>query len=504
MDVRLRIAVASEGINVAEFCRQFGISRQTFYGWKRRYEADGLAGLEARSRAPHTSPNRARVEVEEAVVALRKELSDLGVDAGAGTIQWHLGRRGMRSVPSQATIWRILVRRGFVVAEPRKRPKASYRRFEASAPNELWQADCVEWVIASGPVKVLSFLDDHSRVALRVKALANATSQATWDTFCEATETWGVPLGQLSDNGLNFSGRLRGHEVLFETELRAIGVVKKLSRPYHPQTCGKVERFQQTLKKWLRRQPLAHSLEALQAQLDAFVAYYNHQRPHRGIGRITPAERWAATPPAINLGVALPGPAQQCTATVDDGGVIGIGYYRIGVGQDWKGRTAVIHHDDTHAAVFIDHKLVRALTLDPTRRYQPTGQPRGRRPRHPKPPHPTPATPSLTVRDDPRHTCQTCRATQWVCQANLAPLCSSELAPLGGGVGFVDGVAGSEGVAAAGHVGGHPSGDLAAAAGAGQRSVEPAARHVPGGDGLDRFASSPVPGGRGGVWDAVR
>src|SRR3954447_228353 len=377
MDVRLRIAVASPDVNVSAFCREYGLSRETFYVWRRRYQADGLDGLEARSRAPETSPQRIGDELEEAIVALRKELVELGVDAGPATIQWHLGRQRRRVVPSEATIWRVLVRRGFVTPEPRKRPKSSWRRFEASAPNELWQADCIDWVIATGPVRVLSFLDDHSRVALRVRALTEATTDATWATFCEATERWGVPLGQLTDNGLNFSGRLRGFEVRFEIELRAIGVVPKTSRPFHPQTCGKVERFQQTLKKWLRRQPLAADLAELQTQLDTFTAYYNHQRPHRGIGRITPADRWAATPPAINLGIALPGPAQRTQLIVGHNGVVSLCRYRITLGSRWARRHAHVHHDDRHAAIFIDHTLVRALTLDPTRSYQPSGLPRG-------------------------------------------------------------------------------------------------------------------------------
>jgi transposase InsO family protein len=381
MDVRLQIAVASKGVNVARFCREQGISRQSFYVWQARYRAEGLDGLEPRSRAPHSSPQRSSAEVEEAIVAVRKELTEQGLDAGPATIQWHLRRRGLRPVPSEATIWRVLVRRGFVVPEPHKRPKRSYRRFEASAPNELWQADGTGWAIAVGPVKLLSFLDDHSRVALRVKAVLEATSEATWAAFCEAAARWGVPLGQLTDNGVNFSGRLRGVEVYFERQLRAIGVVPKTSRPYHPQTCGKVERFQQTLKKWLRRQPLAATLAELQTQLDTFVAYYNHQRPHRGIGRQTPAQRWAARPPAINLGVALPSPARRTQSTVTANGVVLVGrHYKIGIGSQWRGQQALVHYDDTHAAVFIDHQLVRALTLDPTRRYQPSGQPRGRRP----------------------------------------------------------------------------------------------------------------------------
>lgn len=380
MDVRMRIAVASEGVNVSAFCREHGISRETFYVWRRRLRAEGLDGLEARSRAPRTSPGRIRAEVEDAIVGLRKELDGLGVDSGPATIQWHLGRRGVGAVPSEATIWRALVRRGFVEPSPQKRPKSSYRRFEATAPNELWQADCIDWTIATGVIRILSFIDDHSRVALRVKALPEATTEATWLTFCEATHAWGVPLGQLTDNGLNFSGRLRGFEVRFEIELRAIGVVPKTSRPYHPQTCGKVERFQQTLKKWLRRRPLAGTIGELQTHIDAFVDYYNHHRPHRGINRVTPAARWAATPPAINLGIALPGPAHATTVTVGTNGVVRLGRYRIGIGSEWSGRPARVHHDDTHAAVYIGHQLVRALALDPTRSYQPSGLPRSRRP----------------------------------------------------------------------------------------------------------------------------
>ena len=231
-------------------------------------------------------------------------------------------------------------------------------------------------------MKILSFLDDHSRVALRVKVVLEATSEATWGVFCEATEVWGVPLGQLSDNGLNFSGKLRGFEVFFERQLRAVGVRPTTSRPYHPQTCGKVERFQQTLKKWLRRQPVAADLAELQAQLDAFVYYYyNHHRPHRAIGRITPVERWVATPPAINLGIALPSPAQATTVVVADNGVVGVGRYTIAIGREWRRRHARVHHDDTHAAIFIDHQLIRAVTLDPTRRYQPSGLSQGRRPK---------------------------------------------------------------------------------------------------------------------------
>ena len=381
MDVRMRIAVTSDGVNVAAFCREHGISRQTFYVWRRRYLAGGLDGLEQRSRAPRSKPGRIDDDVEDAIVVLRKELVDLGVDAGPATIQFHLGRRRPRlEVPAVATIWRTLVRRGLVVPEPRKRPKSSFQRFEATAPNELWQADVTDWTIATGVAKIINVLDDCTRVALASRAVEQATSEATWSVFCQASELWGVPLGQLSDNGLNFSGKIRGYEVHFERQLRSIGVVPKTSRPFHPQTCGKVERFQQTMKKWLRRRPLAKDLIELQAQLDEFVDYYNHQRPHRAIGNIPPAQRWAALPPAINLGIALPGPTQAATVIVAPNGVVGVGRYSVAIGREHRGLRARVHYDDTHVAVYIDHRLVRVLQLDPTRRYQPSGLSHGRHP----------------------------------------------------------------------------------------------------------------------------
>lgn len=383
MDVRLAAAVTGGEINVAAFCREHGVSRDTFYRWRNRYRDEGLAGLEPRSSTPKTSPGRTSTEVEDVVVALRKELYDAGLDAGASTIQWHLGRRGMRAVPSVATIWRILVRRGFVTPEPRKRPTSSWRRFEAAAPNELWQTDATKWVIAIGQVEILSFLDDHSRLITASRAVTTATTENTWETFCAAVATWGLPSGQLSDNGLNFSGRLRGFEVAFEINLRAAGVRPITSRPFHPQTCGKIERFHQTLKKWLRKQPLAADLDELQAQLDVFIVIYNRERPHRGIGRATPLERWSASPKTINLGIALPGPGRETTAEVDHRGCVQTRPWVIHVGIDHQGRTARVMLDDTHAAVFINGTLVRHLELDHRRAYQPSGLKRGPRPRLP-------------------------------------------------------------------------------------------------------------------------
>jgi transposase InsO family protein/transposase-like protein len=375
MDIRLRVALSSGELNVSRLCQELDISRETFYVWKRRYLAEGLSGLEARSRAPRHSPHRVDPVVEERIVALRKELNDFGADHGPSSIQYRLGREKIVRVPSEATIWRVLVRRGFIVPEPKKRPHASFRRFEAARPNELWQADHTEWTIKTGVVKILSFIDDHSRVLLDTSAHQEVTGEAAWAAFSRASQQWGLPLGQLTDNGMCFSGKIRGFEVLFEKNLRAAGVIPKTSRPYHPQTCGKVERFQQTMKKWLRKQPMAANLAELQTQLDTFTEYYNTDRPHRALDRQTPIEAWTTTPPAINLGTTIPAKAKHTTVKIDPSGHLCFNTYRFYISRKHVGQHATIHYNDTHVAIYIGTNLFRSQQLDPTRRIQPKPKP---------------------------------------------------------------------------------------------------------------------------------
>lgn len=382
--------VARAAINVSEVCRQEGVSRAVFYKYVERVRREGLAGLQERSRRPLTSPQQIPVEIEDRVVRLRKELGDAGLDHGAASIQWHLGRQGaVAVVPSMATIHRILVRRGLVVPEPKKRPKATIKRFEAPAPNEMWQIDHTDWVIATGVVKIFNIIDDHSRVAIISRAVTEATTEEAWTTFSQGAQRWGLPSGTLSDNGLCFSGKFREVEVFFEAQLRDAGVRPITSRPRHPQTAGKVERFQQTLKKWLRKRRRLHdTLEELQADLDEFTRIYNTERPHQGIGRQTPIQRWRATPTAGPASEPLAHPdwsSRQLQVTVDGTGSVHADSYRIHLGIEHRGRTALVTIDKTRANVFINGDLIRHLTLDPTRTYQPSHRPRGgpRRPRLP-------------------------------------------------------------------------------------------------------------------------
>lgn len=376
-------------VNVASECARAGVSRAWFYNLLARYRAEGEAAFEPRSRRPHRSPNQVAAGVEDTVVGLRKELADAGLDHGATTIQWHLGRHDDLDgvVPSVATIHRILVRRGQIVAQPHKRPKSSWKRFEAPAPNEWWQIDAMDWTIATGVVRVFNIIDDHSRVLTRSRAVPEATSVEAWATFCEAGHDFGLPAGCLSDNGLAFSGKLRGFEVFFETRLRDAGIRPITGRPYHPQTTGKVERFQQTLKKWLRKQPLAADLIELQAQLDEFGHIYNHHRPHQGINGQIPIERFRASGTSTPAEHPLEHPTFpdkiRRTATVNDRGSVHIDKLVINVGRRYPtGSEAIVFFDNhDHATVFIDNHVARHFTIDHTRRYQPSGKPRGRPPK---------------------------------------------------------------------------------------------------------------------------
>jgi transposase InsO family protein len=388
MDARLIAAVSGslEGVNVAGLCRQLGMSRQSFYKWRARYMLEGLDGLGERSRRPHSSPHRVSAGVEDLVLGWRKRLLEAGLDAGAATIYSHLAQDREVAVPSEATIWRILVRRGFVTPQPAKRPKGSFRRFEADWPNQRWQADHTEWTLARGQtVQILNIIDDHSRLCVAAVAAPTITSQVLWAAFSSAGQKWGYPSSCLSDNGLVFSGKLRGFEVSFEISLRQAGIRPITSRPFHPQTCGKVERFQQTEKKWLRaRHRHLKTLAGLNLCLADFADYYNHQRPHRGIGRVTPYQRWIAQPPAGPAPTPIPAPprpvdpdAVRSQHQVSHGS-IGYGPHSIHLGAKHEGRTVqVIARSGDHLAIYYGQDLIRTLVLDRTRRYQPF---RARRP----------------------------------------------------------------------------------------------------------------------------
>jgi len=321
--------------------------------------------------------------VEEQIVALRKTLVEQGLDAGAHTIAFHLHQRH-GSAPSPATIWRILSRRGFVTPQPQKRPKSSYVRFEADLPNERWQADLTHWALADATeVGILNVIDDHSRLLVASHTRMTTKAADVVASFHQAAATYGFPASLLTDNGAVFTAAPRGGgRCAIELELDALGIAARHARPYHPQTCGKVERFHQTLKRWLAKQPCSTTVAELQAQLDRFADYYNTRRPHRALGRRTPAAAFAARAKATPTRPGLQPPSHYRVRRdkVDHSGVVTLRYnsrlHHIGLGRRHAGIRVLLLIADLDIRVLTeDGQLLRALTLDPSRDYQPLGKP---------------------------------------------------------------------------------------------------------------------------------
>jgi len=377
-------AVLVEGRSKAEVARTYGVSRRWVITLVQRFLAEGEPGLAPRSRRPWSNPARTAQAVEDEIVELRKDLDRHGHESGAATIAAHLQQRhGPDAVPAVSTIWRILSARGFVSPQPHKRPKSSYQRFAADAPNERWQLDITHYRLADDTeVEILNMIDDHSRLCVASTTRRIFTAGDVDTVFTAATSTYGDPAGLLSDNGAVFTGAPRhGGRVALEVTCHTRGIRFDHSRPYHPQTCGKVERFHQTLKKWLDRQPTAVTVRQLQALLDQFRSYYNTVRPHRALGRRTPQQAYQARPKAVPTGPPIDtGHYRVRHDRIDSSGVITLRHnsrlHHIGLGRRHAGTRVLVLARDLHIRVLdTDGELLRELQLDPTRDYQPQARP---------------------------------------------------------------------------------------------------------------------------------
>jgi transposase InsO family protein len=373
-------AVVLEGRSYRDVAAAHGVSKSWVAKLVARFKAGGYDALGARSTAAKKVANKSSIELEDKIVRLRKELTDDGFDAGPDTIHYHLGLTDP-SPPSVSTIWRILKRRGFITPQPHKRPQSSYIRFEADLPNESWQADVTFVELKDGTkVEILNVLDDYARVCVASKVTSVTTSPDVVATLYEAGRTWGLPASVLTDNGCIFTASHRFGYSALESELFYLGIDYKRSRPYHPQTCGKVERFHQTEKKFLTKQPAAATIEELQAQVDRFVAYYNEVRPHRAKGRKTPKSAFnsrAKARPITRQG-SFTRELRVRHDKVDRHGSVTIRYksqlHHIGMGRANKGLPIVLLVAGRHVRI-IDRQgvLLRDFELDPSRDYQPRG-----------------------------------------------------------------------------------------------------------------------------------
>jgi transposase InsO family protein len=298
---RARVAVlqvVSKQLSVTEAAASYGFSRRHLHRLLARYREGGLDALEPRSRRPRSNPAATPERVRARVVELRGELAANGSDAGPVTIAWHLEREGLGK-PSTSTIRRILHQHGLIVAQPRKRPRSSYTRFEAAQPNETWQSDATHWRLEDGTeVEILNWLDDHARYLLSCTAHQAVSGDDVVAVFLQTVDEHGPPASTLTDNARIYTARFGGGRNAFECLLPLLGVRQKNGTPGHPQTQGKIERFHQTQKRWLGARPAARTLLELQRQLDEFADHYNERRPHRALQRGTPGQTYRNTPKA--------------------------------------------------------------------------------------------------------------------------------------------------------------------------------------------------------------
>lgn len=377
--LRNRVIVTSvilEGRSKAEVARDYGVSRRWVHTLVDRYLAGGWAAIEPQSRRPKSNPRQITRELEEEIVLWRRSLSGGGHDAGAHTIATHL-KRTHGKAPAVSTIWNVLARNGLVTPQPKKRPRSSYNRFEADLPNETWQSDFTHWRLADGTdTEILTFIDDHARKALSITAHNVVTGTIVLADFRRNVEEYGPPASTLTDNGLVFTAKYRGGKNGFENELRLLNIDQKNGRPNHPQTQGKVERFQQTLKKWLRAQPAVNTLDELQTQLDYYRHYYNTIRPHRSLQHRTPDEAYNSRPKAGPSGT-VGGHWRIREDRIDNEGKVTLRYgsrlHHIGIGRAHKGTRIRLLIHDQHVRIIATEtgELLRELILDPSRDYQP-------------------------------------------------------------------------------------------------------------------------------------
>lgn len=332
------------------FCLEHGISRKTFYAIRKRAAVEGpAAALQPRSRRPSTSPSRIVDDVAQQAIAVRAALEWSGLDHGPISVHDKMRSLRLGPVPSVASLARIFRAAGVARKEPRKKPRASYRRFVYPAPNACWQLDATEYVLTLGRKCVIfQLIDDHSRFAIASHVAWGETSEGAITVVRKGVTRYGVPQRLLSDNGAALNPSRRGVIGQLAAYLRSLGVEPITGKPYKPTTQGKNERFHQTLFRYLDKQPLAATLEELQAQVDAFDLIYNTDRPHQGLpGRVTPQQAWDATPRVQPPRPATPSPAQAIAddirvKVVQDSGSVEFKGIKFGIGRAMGGHRVCV------------------------------------------------------------------------------------------------------------------------------------------------------------------
>jgi transposase InsO family protein len=368
--------------NVAAWCRANGVNVRTFYRHRKRIEAEGE--WRPRSRRPLRSPTATPEEVVAEIVRLRAELApDNGADNIRAELETLADRQGWAArgwrMPGRATINRVLDRHGLLVKNPAKRPRSSWRRFAYARPRDCYQLDGTEHVLADGSkVVAIDVIDDCSRVWVASRVAPAETIDAAIAAFDAAAAEWGAPGLALADNGSAFAHRDRAKDKTLTSRFSRTLAQRYRTRvihssPYHPQTCGKVERLHQTAAKLLNhRWPTpATSITELQQRLDEVRAHYNTRRRHGSLDT-TPHTFWHTAPAHGGPG-DLP---RQHDATVHlvkvhANGTAAAGHHTLYLGRALIGTTITLLRNGNRVTAYTpDGTTLGHLTLDETKHYQ--------------------------------------------------------------------------------------------------------------------------------------
>jgi transposase InsO family protein len=279
------IQLAKNGSNISRLCENFGISRKTGYKWIERHRSSGEMALADRSRRPVNSPKQVCKEIEEVVVMLRKEHPAWG----GRKIKRRLQNLGHRDVPAASTITSILRRNGFIDRLESEKHLA-FERFQRKEPNDLWQMDFKGHVACpEGRCHPLTILDDCSRYALAIKACLDERTQTVQSCLQETFRRYGLPNQIITDNGAPWGNDASNPYTRLTVWLMRLGILISHSRPAHPQTLGKDERFHRTFKAELLGDSLPWPNDEAQQRFESWRIIYNYQRPHEALGMEVPA-----------------------------------------------------------------------------------------------------------------------------------------------------------------------------------------------------------------------
>lgn len=359
----VRLAEAGS-VPFKELCGRFGVSRTTGYEWWRRWRAEGEAGLVDRSRRPHSSPSQTPVELEEAVVALRDEHPVWG----GRKINRLLVNEGHDRVPAPSTVTGILRRRGLLNGA--RQPRA-YQRWERPRPNDLWQMDFKgHFLLDSGHrCHPFGLLDDHSRYNLGLDACSDQRTGTVKALLEKAFRIHGIPEEMLCDNGSPW-GNDRGQPwTPLTVWLLDVGIGVIHSRPFHPQTAGKEERFHLTLDlEVISTRPSWPDHHSVQDAFDTWRSIYNHKRPHDALGLDVPADRYRpSTRPYPETIEPVDYPDDYQPRKVSASAHISYQNRRIRVGRAFIGRHVGIRPTTTDGTFTVSYRHHVIRTIDLTR-----------------------------------------------------------------------------------------------------------------------------------------